>query len=73
MTQNLRYYCRLRIEALTDNANLAVYRVRFDILVQSANKTSTLHTIQSLLVHKNASHCSKMSKKIIRRLYDIIK
>ena len=25
---------------------------------------TTLHTIQSLLVHKKASHCSRMSKKI---------
>ena len=32
----------------------------------------TLHTIQSMLVHKNASSCRKMSKKMIRRFYDII-
>ena len=27
---------------------------------------ATLHTIQSMLVHRNASDCSKMSKKMIR-------
>ena len=32
-----------------------------------------MKTIQSLLVRKNASNCSKMSKKVIRRFYDIIK
>ena len=32
-----------------------------------------LHTIQSMLVHKNASNCSKMFKRTIRRFYDIIK
>ena len=30
-----------------------------------------LHTTRSLLVQENASHCSKMSKKKIRRFYDI--
>ena len=42
MMQNLIYYCRQRIEALTIcNANLAVYRVRFEhAIVQSANKIS---------------------------------
>ena len=34
---------------------------------------ATFHTIQSMLVHKNASNCGKMSKKMIRRFYDIIK
>ena len=34
---------------------------------------ATLHTIQLMLVHKNASNYSKMSKKMIRRFYDIIK
>ena len=33
----------------------------------------TLYTIQSMLVHKNASNCSKMSKKMVTRFYDIIK
>ena len=58
-------------------------------IVKSANKNSydslsnlksyilrlcaILHTIQSFLVHKNASHCSKISKKMIRQFYDIIK
>ena len=32
---------------------------------------AALHTIQSMLVHKNARNCSKMSKKMIRRFYDI--
>ena len=32
---------------------------------------ATLHTIPPLLVHENASHCSKISKEIIRRFYDI--
>ena len=32
-----------------------------------------LHTIQSMLVHTNASNCSKIFKKTIRRFYDIIK
>ena len=34
---------------------------------------ATLYTVQSMLVHKNASNCSKMAKKIIRQFYDIIK
>ena len=34
---------------------------------------ATLHTIQSILVHKNASNYSKMSKKVIGRFYDIYK
>ena len=34
---------------------------------------ATLHTIQSMLVYKNASNCSKMSKKTMRRFYDTIK
>ena len=34
---------------------------------------ATLHTIQLMLDHKNAINCSKMSKKMIRRFYDIIK
>ena len=34
---------------------------------------ATLHTIQSLLVLKNASHCSTTLKTMSRRFYDIIK
>ena len=34
---------------------------------------ATLHTIQSLVVHRNIRYCTKISKKMIRRFYDIIK
>ena len=34
---------------------------------------ATFHTIQLMLVDKNASNCSKMSKKMTKRFYDIIK
>ena len=43
MTQNLRCYCRQRIEALADKLCKfgSIYQVRFEhIIVQSANKIS---------------------------------
>ena len=43
MMQNLRYYCRQRIEALTDKQCKfgCIYQVRFEhIIVQGANKIS---------------------------------
>ena len=38
--------------------------IHFQIL--KVTKMKELHTIQSMLVHRNASDCSKMSKKMIR-------
>ena len=43
MMQNLRYYCRQRIEALADKQWKfgCIYRVKFEhIIVQNANKIS---------------------------------
>ena len=43
MIQNLRYYCKQRIEALADKQCKfsCIYRVRFEhIIVQGANKIS---------------------------------
>ena len=34
MMQNLRYYSRQRIEALTNNVKVAVYQVMFENIVQ---------------------------------------
>ena len=77
--QNVKYYCRQRIEALTDNQNHYTYFsptwrkcLNFVYLGNCENLLTknflmlftSLHTIQSLPVHKNASHCSRMSKKI---------
>ena len=42
--QNLRYYCKERIEALADKqckfGCIYIYQVRFEHIVQSANKIS---------------------------------